>query len=432
MNRSIQTLNFEYIQLNDNVIELMAPFLADNHVFEALEVFVNSQLCLVTFLLMFDYLKEFKLSDEWGDINDLVVVIQALASHTGLRKLQLCGISIGWRGCNSLARLLSNSTTLTEIDFANILGIYADDGWQTIFTALQSTRCKLEKIEFTGVEGLNEHTTLCLSDVLLHHSTTLKRLDLNEQVMVVIPLLQDPNAILEELSLQPDDHDFSLTNEGIEVLTNVLVTNVRLKRLWLCGNRNITSEGWVFFSAVFRNPNSKLEELVLHSNYINDTVMDSFADALTINHKLQKLRIHFEEGIQPHRFNTITVNGGYAALTRTLCNKSSILSTYHSNHILEELCGDPWDTRFLPEQLTTLLHINRENCPSQAARLKIIKTYFCGNIIKMEPFTKMAVSVRPHAIAWMAKDIHVYEFLRAMPSLLEKGQKDWAHYLFGL
>ena len=282
------------------------------------------------------------------------------------------------------------------------------------------------------MEGLNEGTALCLSDALLHHSTTLKRLDLNEQVMVVIPLLQDPNAILEELNLQPDDHDFSLTNEGIEVLTNVLVTNVRLKRLWLCGNRNITSEGWVFFSAVFRNPNSKLEELVLHSNYINDTVMDSFADALTINHKLQKLRIHFEEGIQPQRFNTITVNGGYAALTRTLCNKSSILSTYHSNHILEELCGDPWDTRFLPEQLTTLLHINRENCPSQAARLKIIKTYFCGNIIKMEPFTKMAVSVRPHAIAWMAKDIHVYEFLRAMPSLLEKGQKDWAHYLFGL
>jgi hypothetical protein len=32
----------------------------------------------------------------------------------------------------------------------------------------------------------------------------------------------------------------------------------------------------------------------------------------------------------------------------------------------------------------------------------------------------MAVNVRPHAIAWMAKDMHVYEFLRAMPSLLEK------------
>jgi hypothetical protein len=33
---------------------------------------------------------------------------------------------------------------------------------------------------------------------------------------------------------------------------------------------------------------------------------------------------------------------------------------------------------------------------------------------------KMDANVRPHAIAWMAKDMHVYQFLRTMPSLLEK------------
>ena len=41
MNRSIQTLKFEEIELNDDLIELMAPFLADNHVFKCLEVVVN-------------------------------------------------------------------------------------------------------------------------------------------------------------------------------------------------------------------------------------------------------------------------------------------------------------------------------------------------------------------------------------------------------
>jgi hypothetical protein len=78
----------------------------------------------------------------------------------------------------------------------------------------------------------------------------------------------------------------------------------------------------------------------------------------------------------------------------------------------------------VPKKLRSLLHINRENCPSQAARLKIIKTHFSGNDIKMEPFAKMAVNVRPHAIEWMAKDMHLYELLRAMPSLLDQFEGD--------
>jgi hypothetical protein len=48
----------------------------------------TTQLCLASFLLMFNYLKEFTLSDERGDNDELDIVIQALASHTGLRKLQ--------------------------------------------------------------------------------------------------------------------------------------------------------------------------------------------------------------------------------------------------------------------------------------------------------------------------------------------------------
>jgi hypothetical protein len=45
---------------------------------------------------------------------------------------------------------------------------------------------------------------------------------------------------------------------------------------------------------------------------------------------------------------------------------------------------------------------------------------FSGYEINMQPFMEMNLSVRPHAIAWMAKDMHLYELLRAMPSLLEQ------------
>jgi hypothetical protein len=424
VNRSIQTLKFDHTQLNGYMVELMAPFLAENHVFDCFEFgglhaleFTDIKTILLgvtSFLLMFDYLREFRLSDE-GYNDDLDIIIQALTVHTGLRKLVLNSITIGRRGCDSLVKLLNRSTRLKEIVLTDLLRIN-DDGWQDIFTALQSTRCKLEKIELRGVERLNERNALCLSDALLPHSTTLKILHSNEGLRVVIPLLQDPNAILEELGLVNDDAP--ITNEELEALTDALETNSSLKILTLLANNSISTDRLMDFFAVLLNPTSKLEILVLYDSHINDTVMNSFADALTNNHKLQQLCFG----------NCDSVNGGYAALTRTLCNKSSILSTYHSNHTLNMLYAREFPlldgSMFLPEELTSLLQINKYNNMNQAARLKIIKTHFSGNDIKMEPFTKMTISVRPHAIAWMAKDMHLYRFLRAMPSLLEKVENE--------
>lgn len=277
-------------------MEQMAPFLADNEVFDSLDFVVNdvnatTVSCLASFLLMFDYLEEFKLSGgEEGTVDDLDIIIQALAAHTGLRKLDFGGIAIGRRGCDSLVKLFKKSSSLKELHFDNVRCITDDsnDGWQSIFTALQSARSKLELIETAGEEGVNEHTALCLSHALLHHSTTLKSLHLNQQVRVVIPLLQDPNTILEELYLYPlPDNDNYMTNEEIEVLTYVLAKNSSLESLEIF--RRITAEGWVIFSAVLRNPNSKSEDLTLKGDEVfNDTVINSFADALTSNCKLQR------------------------------------------------------------------------------------------------------------------------------------------------
>jgi len=154
-----------------------------------------------------------------------------------------------------------------------------------------------------------------------------------------------------------------MTNEEIDVLTDALATNSSRECLEIF--RRITTEGWVILSAILRNPNSKLEDLTLKGDEVfNDTVINSFADALTSNHKLREL-----EFMCSNRF-------GCAALTHTLCNKSSIISTFNSNHTLERICGG---MVFVPEELTSLLRINRENSVSQAARLKIIKTHFSGS-----------------------------------------------------
>jgi hypothetical protein len=79
---------------------------------------------------------------------------------------------------------------------------------------------------------------------------------------------------------------------------------------------------------------------------------------------------------------------------------------------------------FLHNDLLSLLKINRENSVRQAARLKIINTHFSGSEINMRPFVEMNLSVRPHAVAWMAKDMHLYQLLRAMPSLLDQFKVD--------
>ena len=110
---------------------------------------------------------------------------------------------------------------------------------------------------------------------------------------------------------------------------------------------------------------------------------------------------------------------GYAAFTRLLCNSSSIMSTYQSNHTLMKICERYSLNNNVPEDLRFLLQLNEKNTKSQAARLKIIKTHFSGSEINMHPFMNMDLCVRPHAIAWMVRDENAFHLLRAVPMLLE-------------
>ena len=58
---------------------------------------------------------------------------------------------------------------------------------------------------------------------------------------------------------------------------------------------------------------------------------------------------------------------------------------------------------FLPEDLISLLKINRENNESQAARL-IMDVHFGGSDMNMQPFIEMDLKVKPVAISWVAQD----------------------------
>jgi hypothetical protein len=181
----------------------------------------------------------------------------------------------------------------------------------------------------------------------------------------------------------------------------------------------VSEAGWTAFSVVLRNPESVLEVIDLSCNSVNDEVIQSFSDALVNNTKLKEFNV---------RLTSISSNG-FSAFIHLLCNSTSIVTTYQSNHTVEELWkkdDDDYDdddeddeSNTLPEDLINLLRLNKENSPNEAARLKIINTHFSGSEINMQPFMDMALGVRPYAIAWMGRDNNLYRFLRAMPSLLE-------------
>ena len=98
------------------------------------------------------------------------------------------------------------------------------------------------------------------------------------------------------------------------------------------------------------------------------------------------------------------------------------MSTYNSNHTLEKL---GYGFSPLPEEFESLLQINRENSPSQAARLKIIKTHFNEGFVT-QPFVDMDLNVLPYAMAWMGREgrtgevnNHFYGFIKSISSLFE-------------
>ena len=233
--------------------------------------------------------------------------------------------------------------------------------------------------------------------------------------LALLQPLQDPSCRLKKLILDC----CAITDEVATALRNALANNSMLRELGLVSNRDVTATGWVGFSTVLRNPNSALEILDLRGNLINDHVMTSFADALANNNLLRELNLDLEN----------VSYDGYAAFNNILCNNASILSTYHSNHSLEKLCHTINESS-LPEDLRSLLRINREKSNSQAARIKIIKTHFSGSDINTQIFARMEVHVLPTVIAWMGRDGGsdgngdlLFAFLRSMPLLCDTKSK---------
>ena len=410
---------------------------------------------LATSLTEFDSLKEFAL--KCVDLQDnpeseqvVRELVQSLSGHSRLRKLDLSNTEVGKLGCSALVDLLSNpnislkvldplnnsscrlerinlggntindaaaqplsdalasSTTLKTLNLSNIRGITIT-GWHVLFDFLRSQTCALEDLDLSSNE-LNDEVMVSLTDALASNRS-LKSLNLNTNdgftgaawQRFFSTVLANPSSGLEKLDLGYCD----INNAAIRSLPNALVNNNTLKVLTLYGNNQFTDTGWETFSSVLESPYTALEKLDLRDNDVDDATLTSLVNSLANNKNLKEFRFDYSYDWGPP--------------LSVVCNTDSIVSTYNSNHILETLgCEDEW-----PEEFESLLQINRENSPSQASRLKIIKTHFNKGFVT-QPFVDMDLNVQPHAMAWMGRggragevDGHYFSFIQSISSLFE-------------
>ena len=143
------------------------------------------------------------------------------------------------------------------------------------------------------------------------------------------------------------------------------------KKLSLSFN-SIGQNGCDLIAHLLQDPMCPMEELNLQANRdINDAAAIVLANALVGNRTLNKLDLA-STGV------TIT---GFDSFLRTICDTSTIKTTYASNHTLQYL-------HFRPPDLRQHLELNRNNDKKAVARHKVLMHHFSGDI-NMQPFEEM-------------------------------------------
>jgi len=324
--------------------------------------------------------------------------------------------------------------TLTNISTLKSLKLIGENsitpiGWQSFFNTLQRRGTRLVKlyIQFndTGILGVASLGTL------LSNASTLKKLKLDslseteatisaQAWQAFFTSLQGSDLNLEKLSLFTSNID----DDGLQMLVRLVSSMSSLKYLSLGDNQQVTPAGWQALSGFFQSPNFELRELYLNENNINDVALVAFAIALLHNKTLKRLVLE--------ECDDLISEIGWKAVSLLLCNKTSVMYTYLSNHTLQYLSYKQYDRMNLPDSLVSSLKLNGNKDKVEVARQKILQAHFSDATAKMQEFLDMELKVLPIAIAWIGRPtiVHwrgtnvsglsaMYNLFRRLPGLFD-------------
>jgi len=282
-------------------------------------------------------------------------------------------------------------------------------GWRSLFNSLQSRGSQLVKLDISYSKVGNEGITAL--GRLLSNTNTLKTLDMGSMSyqpnnitsqgwQTFFTTLQDSNLSLVKLFLCNNN----IGDDVMPSLTRAVSNMNLLKCLNLSGNDLVSPTGWLALSDYLQSPNFALEELDLNYNNINDNMVAAFSSALANNKTLQRLCLEEEDSNEDDDEDEYEyITRGWSAITTLLCNKSSIMNTYNSNHTL---CDVNTLSDFRPDDLESYLKLNKNEDKVEVARQKILQTHFSSEddaTSNIQELLDMELEVMPTAIAWIGR-----------------------------
>jgi len=311
--------------------------------------------------------------------------------------------------------------------------------WRSFFNSLQTRGAQLVKLDISGNKVGGSGASALGS--LLNSMGTLKTLKMNnisysdnesdnitsQGWQTLFTSLQDSNLDLVELKLSGN----SIDDEGMQLLVRLVSRMTSLKYMNLSCNHLITPTGWLALSDYLQSPNFALETLDLDENILHDDTVAAFASALVQNNTLKSLDLDDCVGGDD---NLLITERGWLAVSTLIYNKTSILETYNSNHTICKL-GFDHDEMNLPDNLTSLLELNKNKDKAEVARQKILQTQFStedGDTSKMQVLLDMELKMLPSAIAWIGRPLPIgwegaqvsglstmYNLTRRLPDLFD-------------
>ncbi|XP_036420339.1 uncharacterized protein LOC118803910 isoform X2 [Colossoma macropomum] len=230
-------------------------------------------------------LKELDLSGKIQGDSELKKISELLEDlHCRTQKLKLNKCSITDEGCAALSSALcSNPSHLLELDLSeNKLG---SSGVKQICSLLNNQCCKLQKLRLNKC-SITEEGSAALSSALCLNPSHLIELDLSENpvlndgVMKICEMLENPKFVLQKLHLS----FCSITEEGYAALASALKSNPssHLIELDLRGN-NPGNTGVKKLTDLLDDPNSNLKKLRLLNSSTAVEACDSLTKILGIN-----------------------------------------------------------------------------------------------------------------------------------------------------
>ena len=208
--------------------------------------------------------------------------------------------------------------------------------------------------------------------------------------------LQNSNLNLVVLNLESNQID----DNGMQLLVQLSSSITSLSHLNLDKNRLVTPTGWQGLTGYLQSPNFALEYLDLDGNKINDDVVVAFTSALSQNKTLIRISLY-----DCRDEDDLITERGWTAVSTLLCNKSSIMDTYNSNHTIQDVCYEGYDEMDHPGDLVSLLELNRNKNKVEVARQKILQSHLTDDdgASKIQELLDMELENMPAVVAWIGR-----------------------------